>query len=65
MLIVGDRELLADVARRWKSNKQGMPLRAKPFAGAVAIRCPDNAARYVERHRALSAHSVRRRFFAI
>jgi len=30
MLIVGDRELLADVARRWKSNKRGMPLRANP-----------------------------------
>jgi len=45
MLIVGDREFLAYVARRWKSNKWGLHLRAKPFAGAVAIRCPDNTAR--------------------
>jgi len=50
MLSASDREVLADVARRWKSNRQGLPLRAEPFAGAVATQCHDNAAKYVERH---------------
>lgn len=50
MLSLADQMVLADVAKRWKLNKRGVPLRAEPFIEALTTQCHENAARYVDQN---------------